>query len=62
MIIQLRPSEPHHRARRRRSSFAPSSLHVYRRALLRRFGLPTSSRPAFVLDTLARTLLDARVA
>lgn len=60
MIIQLRPS--HHHAHRRRCSFAPSSLHVYRRALARRFGLPTGDRPAAVLDTLARAILRARVA
>lgn len=62
MIIQLRPSEPQPRARRRRSSFAPSSLHVYRRALARRFGISCGGRPAVILDALARTLLDARVA
>ena len=62
-IIQLRPGQrPHHHANRRRCSFAPVSLHVYRRALVRRFGLPLGSRPAVVLDTLARSLLRARVA
>lgn len=60
IITQLRP-ERHH-AHRRRCSFAPASLHVYRRALARRFGLPTGDRPACVLDALARALLSARVA
>ncbi|HMQ31287.1 MAG TPA: hypothetical protein PKD53_11195 [Chloroflexaceae bacterium] len=60
MIIQLRPA--HHHAHRRRCSFAPISLHVYRRALARRFGLTAGARPAGALDTLARALLRARVA
>jgi hypothetical protein len=60
MIIQLRPE--HHHCHRRRCSFAPASLHVYRRALARRIGLPPGERPAHVLDTLARSLLDARCA
>lgn len=60
MIIQLRPT--HHYANRRRCTFAPLSLHVYRRALLRRIGLTPAHRPACVLDTLARALLRARVA
>jgi hypothetical protein len=60
MIIELRPS--HHHAHRRRSSFAPESLHVYRRALVRRIGLPAGERPASVLDALARALLRSRVA
>jgi hypothetical protein len=60
MIIQLRPTPRH--AHRRRCSFARTSLHVYRRALIRRIGLPGSGRPAFVLDNLARALLEARVA
>lgn len=60
MIIQLRPV--HHHAHRRRCSFAPVSLHVYRRALVRRFGLPAGARPAHVLDALARALRRARVA
>lgn len=62
MIIQLRPAQHHHHAHRRRCSFAPSSLHVYRRALIRRIGLQSAGRPARVLDTLARSLLRARVA
>jgi hypothetical protein len=62
MIIQLRPVEQHHHAHRRRCSFAPNSLHVYRRALIRRIGLPSGGRPAAVLDTVARSLLRARVA
>lgn len=62
-IIQLRPAQRrHHHTNRRRCRFAPSSLHVYRRALVRRFGLPEGKRPAAVLDTLARALLRARVA
>ncbi|GAB4441946.1 MAG: hypothetical protein OHK0015_39860 [Chloroflexi bacterium OHK40] len=60
MIIQLRPH--HHHANRRRCNFAPYSLHVYRRALIRRFGLPSGGRPAHVLDKVARSLLRARVA
>lgn len=60
IITQLRPE--HHHAHRRRCSFAPTSLHVYRRALVRRIGLPAAGRPACVLDALARALLRARVA
>lgn len=59
IITQLRPG--HHHVHRRRCSFAPSSLHVYRRALARRFGLPAGERPARFLDTIARALLKARV-
>ncbi len=59
MIIQLRPA--HHYAHRRRCSFAPLSLHVYRRVLARRFNLPPGARPACVLDRVARTLLNARI-
>jgi hypothetical protein len=62
MIIQLRPQETQHHARRRRCSFAPASLHVYRRALIRRIGLPSSRRPACILDAVARSLLAARLA
>lgn len=62
MIIQLRPTEHHHRAHRRRCRFAHSSLHVYRRALIRRIGLTGGGRPACVLDSVARSLLRARVA
>lgn len=62
MIIQLRPTEHHHHAHRRRCRFAPTSLHVYRRALIRRIGLTGAGRPAAVLDTIARSLLGARVA
>lgn len=58
MIISLR-SERHY-AHRRRCSFAPLSLHIYRRALVRRIGLPPSERPASILDALARALLTAR--
>jgi hypothetical protein len=60
MIIKLRPKP--RRAHRRRCSFAPNSLHVYRRALVRRIGLSYSGRPACFLDNLARALLRARVA
>jgi hypothetical protein len=59
IITQLRPS--HHHAHRRRCSFAPTSLHVYRRVLARRFGLPSGDRPATFLNTIARALLSARV-
>jgi hypothetical protein len=59
MIIQLRPRRRH--AHRRRCSFAPASLHVYRRALVRRIGLLGTGRPAVVLDRLASALLRARV-
>lgn len=48
------------RARRRPS--CPRSLHIYRRALLRRMALPAGDRPAYVLDSLARALISARVA
>ncbi|WP_129673655.1 hypothetical protein [Candidatus Chloroploca sp. Khr17] len=63
MIIQLRPSPhvPHH-AHRRRCYFAPETLHLYRRVLVRRIGITPGARPASILDTLARALLDARVA
>jgi hypothetical protein len=54
-----RPGRSQHR--RRRAHCRPS-LHNYRRALARRFGLCGTSRPACVLDTLARELLAARVA
>jgi hypothetical protein len=60
IITQLRPEHRH--THRRRCSFAPTSLHVYRRALVRRFGLPAGDRPACVLDALARALLRARIA
>lgn len=60
MIIQLRPQP--RRTHRRRCRFARNSLHVYRRALVRRIGLRCSARPAFILDNLARALLQARVA
>jgi hypothetical protein len=59
MIIPLHPE--HHYAHRRRCSFAPLSLHVYRRVLARRIGIPPGERPACMLDTLARALLRARV-
>lgn len=58
MIIQLH-SERHY-AHRRRCSFAPLSLHIYRRALARRIGLMPGERPAHILDALARALLTAR--
>lgn len=65
VIIQLRPNQqqtPRHTTHRRRCSFATASLHVYRRVLRRRIGLTDGGRPACVLDTLARTLLQARAA
>ena len=58
MIIPLR-SERYY-IHRRRCSFAPLSLHIYRRALVRRIGLIPGERPAHILDTLARALLTAR--
>jgi len=61
IIIPFKPNaEPWH-AHRRRCAFAPASLHVHRRALARRFGLPRGERPAVLLNTLARTILAARV-
>lgn len=60
MIVQLYPL-PHRHTHRRRCCFAPASLHVYRRALIRRIGLSSAGRPASVLDTVARALLQARV-
>ncbi|MCS6880546.1 MAG: hypothetical protein RMK84_13680 [Oscillochloridaceae bacterium] len=62
MIVHPFPEPaPHRHPYRRLCSFAPASLHVYRRALLRRFGLPAGNRPAAVLDAVARALLQARV-
>ncbi|NJN19532.1 MAG: hypothetical protein HC822_26460 [Oscillochloris sp.] len=55
------PGEGRH-AHRRRSSFAPVSLHTYRRALIRRMGLHEAGRPALVLDNVALALLRARCA
>jgi hypothetical protein len=46
---------------RRRARCRPS-LHSYRRALARRFGIRGAFRPAHMLDTIARELLAARVA
>jgi hypothetical protein len=54
-----RPGRSQHT--RRRAHCRPS-LHNYRRALARRFGFCVASRPACVLDTIARELLAARVA
>ncbi len=62
MIVHLFPeSAPHRHPYRRLCHFAPASLHVYRRALIRRIGLPAGNRPAAVLDAVARALLQARV-
>ncbi len=61
MIVQLFPQPHRLAAHRRRCSFAPCSLHVYRRALIRRIGLTSGGRPAAVLDAVARSLLQARV-
>lgn len=55
------PRSGRHHIHRRRCSFAPASLHVYRRALARRFGLPAGERPARLLDSIARALLAARI-
>ncbi len=61
IIIPFKPNaEPWH-AHRRRCAFAPASLHVYRRSLVRRFGLPEAGRPAAALNKLARAMLSARV-
>jgi hypothetical protein len=46
---------------RRRARCRPS-LHNYRRALARRFGIGGSFRPAHMLDAIARELIAARVA
>jgi hypothetical protein len=54
-----RPARSQHSRRR---AYCPPSLHSYRRALVRRFGLCEASRPACVLDALARELRAARVA
>jgi hypothetical protein len=62
MIVHLFPEPvPHRHPYRRLCSFAPASLHVYRRAPIRRIGLPAGNRPAAVLDAVARALLQARV-
>lgn len=61
-MIRTQRRPEHHHAHRRRRGFAPASLHVYRRALARRFGLAPGARPAQVLDTVARAVLSARVA
>jgi len=62
MIVHLFPEPvPHRHPYRRLCSFAPASLHVYRRAHIRRIGLPAGNRPAAVLDAVARALLQARV-
>lgn len=45
----------------RRRAFAPHSLHTHRRALLRRAGMSCcAERPAIVMDTIVRALLEAR--
>lgn len=57
------PVEPHGPAARhvRGCAFAPRSLHIYRRALLRRIGVPAGDRPAAPLNALAMALIAARV-
>lgn len=57
--VEQRPMRSQHSRRR---AHCPPSLHTYRRALARRFGLCGASRPATVLDTIARELIAARVA
>jgi hypothetical protein len=63
MIVMFFPgAEPPGRSphTRRRARSRPS-LHIHRRALIRRLGLHSTGRPACVLDTIARQLLAARV-
>jgi hypothetical protein len=64
MIIQFPGAERATRRgqHRRRRAQCPRSLHIYRRALIRRIGLSGGGRPAQLLDTVARTLIAARVA
>ncbi len=57
--VRLTPS-PHQHTRRR--AVTTPSLHTHRRALLRRAGLGCGTdRPAAVLDTVVRALLEARI-
>jgi hypothetical protein len=52
-----------YRQHSRRRAHSPRSLHIYRRALLRRLGVSSSgTRPACVMDAIARELLAARIA
>jgi hypothetical protein len=63
-ILQFPSGSPRSAIRyvhRRRHGFPPMSLHVYRRALLRRFGLASGERPACVFNELAQALLHAQV-
>ncbi|MBO9313359.1 MAG: hypothetical protein J7456_10755 [Chloroflexus sp.] len=66
MIIRLFSDEQIHAlttgyGRRRRCRLAPSSPHVYRRALLYRLGIADGRRPAVVFNTIAQALRSARV-
>jgi hypothetical protein len=63
MIVMFPGAERSARSQysRRRAHCRPS-LHSYRRALARRFGMAGASRPACVLDAIARELIAARVA
>ncbi len=62
MIVRLFPeAAPHRHPYRRLCSFAPASLHVYRRPLIRRTGFPAATRPAALLDAGPRASPPARV-
>lgn len=64
MIIRLFPDAqlPSSCTRRRRHCrLAPTSRHVYRRALIYRLGIADSRRPAVVFNTIAQALLSTRV-
>jgi hypothetical protein len=57
----VRITPPPHQHSRRRAVTAPS-LHTHRRALLRRAGMECcADRPAAMVDTVVRALLQARV-
>ncbi|WP_448336857.1 hypothetical protein [Chloroflexus aurantiacus] len=66
MIIHLFPNTPLTPStigsrRRRHCRLAPTSLHVYRRALIYRLGIADGRRPAVVFNTIAQALLSTRV-
>lgn len=47
---------------RRRARSPQASCHTYRRSLMRRLGMSCAlDRPACMMDTLTRNLLDARL-
>lgn len=63
MIIRLFPdAQPTSSCtrRRRHCRLAPTSLHIYRRALIYRLGIADGRRPAVVFNTIAQALLSMR--